>query len=196
MDVDAMHEVAQGRVWTGRQALQRGLVDKIGGLHLALLLCSTLAERSVTPAVAKKALGDRLRIQTYAAPRSGFPLPGLGASARASGFNLGSMSVGVSDRDGGSEDKAGVMAICDESLASTGLVSTELLGIGPATASLGLSPALAYSLSHSSVGSLVEKTVSLLSAATASSSASGNDVSSPIKRLLNSFVADIADELL
>ena len=189
-----MHEVAQGRVWTGRQALQRGLVDKIGGLHLALLLCSNLAERSVSPMVMKKALSDKLRIQTYVAPRSGFPIPGVGSNARASGFNFCSMSTGVNDGSNGSEDKAGVMTICDESLASTGLVSTELLGIGPATASLGLSPALAYSLSHSAVGDLVEKTVSLLSVAT--SGIPSNDASSPLKRMVNSFVAEIADELL
>jgi protease-4 len=28
--------VAQGRVWTGGQAVQRGLVDEIGGLHTAV----------------------------------------------------------------------------------------------------------------------------------------------------------------
>ncbi len=34
-EVDA---VAQGRVWTGRQALDRGLVDEVGGLHAAVQL--------------------------------------------------------------------------------------------------------------------------------------------------------------
>ena len=29
---DALHEVAQGRVWTGRQALEHGLIDEVGGL--------------------------------------------------------------------------------------------------------------------------------------------------------------------
>ncbi|MEN8008251.1 MAG: signal peptide peptidase SppA [Candidatus Krumholzibacteriota bacterium] len=33
---DAVHEVAQGRVWTGRQGLERGLVDGMGGLHRSL----------------------------------------------------------------------------------------------------------------------------------------------------------------
>lgn len=32
-DIDA---IAQGRVWTGAQALQRGLVDQLGGLHSAI----------------------------------------------------------------------------------------------------------------------------------------------------------------
>ena len=33
---DEVHAVAQGRVWTGRQGLERGLVDGLGGLHRAL----------------------------------------------------------------------------------------------------------------------------------------------------------------
>ncbi len=36
MNVDAMHAVAQGRVWTGAQALERGLVDDLGGLDVAI----------------------------------------------------------------------------------------------------------------------------------------------------------------
>lgn len=36
MTRDAVHEVAQGRVWTGRQGLDRGLVDGLGGLHRSL----------------------------------------------------------------------------------------------------------------------------------------------------------------
>lgn len=36
MDRDAVHAVAQGRVWTGRQARDRGLVDDLGGLDRAL----------------------------------------------------------------------------------------------------------------------------------------------------------------
>lgn len=34
--VAAIHAVAQGRIWTGRQALERGLVDHLGGLDLAV----------------------------------------------------------------------------------------------------------------------------------------------------------------
>lgn len=33
MSFDAMHAVAQGRVWTGRQAQAAGLLDHLGGLH-------------------------------------------------------------------------------------------------------------------------------------------------------------------
>ena len=36
MSLDSLLEVAQGRVWTGRQALRRGLVDDVGGIWKAL----------------------------------------------------------------------------------------------------------------------------------------------------------------
>jgi protease-4 len=36
MTRDAVHEVAQGRVWTGKQGLDSGLVDGLGGLHRSL----------------------------------------------------------------------------------------------------------------------------------------------------------------
>ncbi len=37
-------EVAQGRVWTGRQARERGLVDDLGGLQLAVRSAASLAK--------------------------------------------------------------------------------------------------------------------------------------------------------
>lgn len=36
MTVEQVHAVAQGRVWTGEQALEHGLVDELGGLEQAL----------------------------------------------------------------------------------------------------------------------------------------------------------------
>lgn len=36
MDLDAVHHSAQGRVWTGAQALQIGLIDALGGMDVAL----------------------------------------------------------------------------------------------------------------------------------------------------------------
>jgi protease-4 len=33
---DEIHQLAQGRVWTGAQAKERGLVDRLGGLEVAL----------------------------------------------------------------------------------------------------------------------------------------------------------------
>jgi len=43
MKRDAVHEIAQGRVWTGAKALEIGLVDEIGGLEAALAEARTLA---------------------------------------------------------------------------------------------------------------------------------------------------------
>ena len=40
---DAIHAVAQGRVWTGRQALQHGLVDALGGLDTAVAVAKEKA---------------------------------------------------------------------------------------------------------------------------------------------------------
>jgi protease-4 len=43
LERDAVHAVAQGRVWTGEQALERGLVDQLGGLDVALAKAAELA---------------------------------------------------------------------------------------------------------------------------------------------------------
>ncbi|XP_075107725.1 serine protease SPPA, chloroplastic isoform X5 [Nicotiana tabacum] len=43
MTVDKMEEVAQGRVWTGNDALSRGLVDAIGGLSRAVAIAKQKA---------------------------------------------------------------------------------------------------------------------------------------------------------
>lgn len=38
-----MEEVAQGRVWTGKDALSRGLVDAVGGLSRAVAIAKQKA---------------------------------------------------------------------------------------------------------------------------------------------------------
>lgn len=43
MTMEQVEEVAQGRVWTGKQALQNGLVDELGGLEDALLYAAEQA---------------------------------------------------------------------------------------------------------------------------------------------------------
>ena len=44
MTYDELHQVAQGRVWTGEQALERNLVDGLGGLEDAIAKAKELAE--------------------------------------------------------------------------------------------------------------------------------------------------------
>jgi protease-4 len=43
MEVEAVEKVAQGRVWTGEQARERGLVDALGGLDAAIAAAKELA---------------------------------------------------------------------------------------------------------------------------------------------------------
>ncbi|MGI9286369.1 MAG: signal peptide peptidase SppA, partial [Pseudomonadales bacterium] len=44
MDSDAVHEIAQGRVWTGEKALELGLVDHMGDLEQAIEAAARLAD--------------------------------------------------------------------------------------------------------------------------------------------------------
>lgn len=46
MTYEQVNEIAQGRVWTGRQALENGLVDELGSLEDALSVAADLAEIS------------------------------------------------------------------------------------------------------------------------------------------------------
>lgn len=43
MEIEEMQKIAQGRVWTGKQAVEIGLVDEIGGLHKAVQLAKEAA---------------------------------------------------------------------------------------------------------------------------------------------------------
>jgi len=54
MERDAVHEIAQGRVWTGVAAKERGLVDEIGGLDDAIAEARTLG-----------GVGDDVGIEVY-----------------------------------------------------------------------------------------------------------------------------------
>lgn len=55
MAVEAMEAVAQGRVWSGRRALENGLVDEIGGVAKAVAIAAKLAglEEGVRPRVSE-----------------------------------------------------------------------------------------------------------------------------------------------
>ncbi|MFS1430575.1 signal peptide peptidase SppA, partial [Vibrio splendidus] len=44
MEVDAVDKIAQGRVWTGQDAIQKGLVDEIGDFDDAIAAAASLAE--------------------------------------------------------------------------------------------------------------------------------------------------------
>ena len=76
---EAVHEVAQGRVWTGRQALERGLVDELGGLSRALELAK---ERAGLEA------GEEVELVIYPRPKNLLELlnEGLGGIKTAVGL--------------------------------------------------------------------------------------------------------------
>ena len=44
MTFEQVNEIAQGRVWTGKEALEKGLVDKLGNLNDAIKIAANLAE--------------------------------------------------------------------------------------------------------------------------------------------------------
>ena len=64
---DALEEVAGGRVWTGVEALERGLVDEVGGFRAALEKARELAE------IPKEAADTLVRVSP---PRAARPTPG------------------------------------------------------------------------------------------------------------------------
>jgi len=85
---EAIHAVAQGRVWTGRQALQHGLVDALGGLDAAVDLAK---ERAKIPA------GEDVQLVVYPERRSFFDAltEQFGGTGSA---GLWSMLAGTSER--------------------------------------------------------------------------------------------------
>lgn len=184
MDVEAMNEVAQGRVWTGRQALERGLVDEIGGLDKALWLVATLAGSSASPMVMKVALGAHMRVQTFREPKSGLPFPFGGGASIAT--------------DSGAFSGAGddYLALCDESVACTGLVTPALLGVSPSIQSLGLNPSLAYTLSHSPAGAAVDAAAKLVMATGSVPSLTSAAVTNPVTQAVAKILRAVNEEIL
>jgi protease-4 len=78
---EQIHDVAQGRVWTGRQALDRKLVDALGGLETAVSLAK---ERAKIPA------GEEVDLVVYPERRGLFDALSeeFGSGAQASLWQL------------------------------------------------------------------------------------------------------------
>ena len=81
---DVIHELAQGRVWTGRQAKERGLVDELGGLSRAI-------------ALAKEHVGidadEEVELVVYPRPKSLFELLNEGFTVTQAVARLGWLPV-------------------------------------------------------------------------------------------------------
>ncbi len=89
LSTDQAHEHARGRVWSGEDALERGLVDEIGGLVAAIDKAKSLAEIDAE---------SEIRVVQYPLIQSGFPFGG--AAAEASIENLAAiekLSIVMSD---------------------------------------------------------------------------------------------------
>jgi hypothetical protein len=93
MTVEAMQEVAQGRVWTGKQALQFGLIDDLGGFWKALELASKLSglDKARLRGKVKSLLSNStssqpftVNIQTLKEPRAGLNIPFIGRNLQSS----------------------------------------------------------------------------------------------------------------
>jgi len=83
MTPEEVHPIAAGRVWTGRQALERRLVDELGGLDAAIRKARSLAN-----------LDDKATVREARAPKRMIP-PTAAAAAGAAGF-VGYLLEGIS----------------------------------------------------------------------------------------------------
>ncbi|MGM0574617.1 MAG: signal peptide peptidase SppA [Myxococcota bacterium] len=84
MSYDAVHRVAQGRVWCGRDAVDRGLVDALGGLGDAVTKAAEMA--GVDP--------ERVHLESYPRPKSFMEmLRSRSASLRAAPLDLGRLGA-------------------------------------------------------------------------------------------------------
>lgn len=81
MSVEEVGEIARGRVWTGEDALEVGLVDQIGGLVDAIAKARDMAGI---------AADEKSRLIFYPQAQSG--IPGLGPMAEASAEDLGTLA--------------------------------------------------------------------------------------------------------
>jgi protease-4 len=87
MTPDEVHPIAQGKVWTGRQALERKLVDELGGLQAGVAKARQLAGLKET-APLREARGPRRMIPPLAEPAVaggwlGYLLEGIALLSRA-----------------------------------------------------------------------------------------------------------------
>ncbi len=94
---ESVHEIAQGRVWSGEQAVKLGLADEIGGLGSAIACAAKLAEIKGEPALyeypATQPLGvaikDLLNGHSHPETKMRGPLGGLARQVEAQIRTLG-----------------------------------------------------------------------------------------------------------
>ncbi|KAG1677042.1 hypothetical protein FOA52_001212 [Chlamydomonas sp. UWO 241] len=116
MSIEAMQAVAQGRVWTGRAALEIGLVDALGGVARAVAVAKKLAEI---------ADDEKVRVSSIGSVRMS-PLALLSGGAAASAAS-----------------PAGVLGLVAAALASATGGASSASALGGDAASAGVAGALA-----------------------------------------------------
>ena len=82
MTPDELHPIAAGRVWTGRQAFERKLVDELGGLDAAIRKARSLA-----------GLGDKAPVREARPPKRMVPPEAIAGAAGYLGYLLEGVSL-------------------------------------------------------------------------------------------------------
>jgi protease-4 len=82
MTPEEVHPIAAGRVWTGRQAFERKLIDELGGLDAAIRKARSLA-----------GLSDRARVREVRAPKLMIPPEAIGGATGYVGYLLEGVSL-------------------------------------------------------------------------------------------------------
>lgn len=126
MQIEKLEEVAQGRVWTGKQALEKGLVDVLGGFSQALAIAKekagiplnqnvTLVEFSrQTPslgALLSSGIGGSAQLESFASlvEVSREKLLSSAPQYRMEAFELGDSGLGAGEMGSDLEEGAGAL---------------------------------------------------------------------------------------
>ena len=117
-----------------------GLVDHMGGLDKAVKVAAALAN---LPLDSKAKFSPVYRLETLREPKGGLPFPFASAGAFSAADTMGTDAL----------------AVADDSIACSGLVSSESLGINPIFKSLGLNQLFAYNIAHTSFGGACVKAI-------------------------------------
>ena len=111
MSVEDVDAVARGRVWTGADAHQRGLVDELGGLRAAVRRAKVLAGLDVDAEV-RIADYPGASVRDYLRPRASSQPAAASLSEAAAGVAMGVIAEGI-ERAGRSGAGARVMWLGD-----------------------------------------------------------------------------------
>ncbi len=148
---EELDKVAQGRVWTGKQAKDVGLVDYNGGFWKAIKLATALAYQDAFAVSDDSKLKESLKMADalISQPKIEFVRP-----PQPSPFSLlfgGSTDAETTTLDTGLSEKSAldrsVMVMASSEVFQSGLVSPSSLGMNSFFTDLGISPEVIATLS-------------------------------------------------